>query len=83
MKKVVCDIEANGLTPDKIWCCVCYEIDTNQFKIFREDDAELAKEYFSTVDKVIGHNFRGYDAIWLNRVWKAGSRIEKRIDPLV
>ena len=83
MKKVVCDIEANGLTPDKIWCCVCYEIDTNQFKIFREDDAELAKEYFSTVDKVIGHNFIGYDAIWLNKLWKTGIKIDKIIDTLV
>ena len=83
MRKVVCDIEANGLTPDKIWCCVCKDLDTNEVTIFRDGDAELAKEYFAECDKIIGHNFIGYDAIWLNALWKVGLKLDKIVDTLV
>ena len=83
MKKVVCDIEADGLTPSKIWCCVCRDVDSNEISIFRDGDADKAREFFSTVDKIIGHNFIGYDAIWLNKLWKAGIKIDKIVDTLV
>lgn len=83
MRKVVCDIEANGLEPDTIWCCVCKDIDTDEITIFRDGDAELAKEFFKDCDRVIGHNFIGYDAIWLNKLWKVGLKIDKIIDTLV
>ena len=81
--KVVCDIEANGLQPDKIWCCVCRDIDTNEITIFRDGDAEKAEAFFRQCDKIIGHNFIGYDAIWLNRLWKCHIKIDKIIDTLV
>lgn len=80
---VICDIEANGLTPDKIWCCVCKDIKDNSFTIFRDGDADAAKEFFSGCDKIIGHNFIGYDVIWLNKLWKTGIKIDKILDTLV
>lgn len=81
--KVICDIEANGLTPDKIWCCVCKDIDTGEITIFRDGDADEAREFFNQCEKVIGHNIIGYDAIWLNKLWKVGLKLDKIIDTLV
>ena len=81
--KVICDIEANGLTPDKIWCCVCKDIDTGEVTIFRDGDADEAREFFNQCEKVIGHNIIGYDAIWLNKLWKIGLKLDKIIDTLV
>lgn len=81
--KVICDIEANGLTPDKIWCCVCKDIDTGEVTIFRDGDADEAREFFNQCEKVIGHNIIGYDAIWLNKLWKVGLKLDKIIDTLV
>ena len=83
MKKVVCDIEANGLEPDKIWCCVCIDPDTNETTIFRDGDADKAREFFKQCDKIIGHNFIGYDSIWLNKLWHCGLKIDKIVDTLV
>lgn len=83
MKKVICDIEANGLTPDKIWCCVCKDLDTNDFTIFRDGDADKAREFFKGCDKIIGHNFIGYDVIWLNKLWKTHIKLEQIVDTLV
>lgn len=82
-KRVICDIEANGLQPDKIWCCVCRDIDTDELTIFRDGDAEKAKEFFNSCDKIIGHNFIGYDVIWLNKLWKTGIKLDKIVDTLV
>lgn len=81
--KVICDIETNGLTPDKIWCCVCKDIDTGEVTIFRDGDADKAREFFNQCEKVIGHNIIGYDAIWLNKLWKIGLKLDKIIDTLV
>ena len=81
--RLICDIEANGLTPDKIWCCVCKDIDTGEVTIFRDGDADEAREFFNQCEKVIGHNIIGYDAIWLNKLWKVGLKLDKIIDTLV
>lgn len=81
--KVICDIETNGLTPDKIWCCVCKDIATGEFTIFRDGDDKACKEFFNKCDKIIGHNFIGYDAEWLNKLWHVGIKIDKIVDTLV
>lgn len=83
MKKVICDIEANGLKPDKIWCCVCMDVDDGSITVFRDGDADKAKDFFNTCDKVIGHNFIGYDSIWLNKLWKVGLKLDKIVDTIV
>ena len=64
--KVVINIEANGLKPDKIWCVVCKDIDTGEVYIFNNlttDDTERKRfnEFSRTVTHWIGHNFLGYD----------------------
>lgn len=81
--RVVCDIEANGLEPTKIWCCVCRDVDTDELTIFRDGDADKARAFFAKCDKIIGHNFIGYDAIWLNRLWNCRIFVTQIIDTIV
>ena len=76
MKRVVCDIEANGLldTCDKIWCAVTEDLDTRDFKVFSDysNNPDLdggTKEFIEHLkecDQVIGHNWIGYDKEAIN-----------------
>lgn len=81
--RVVCDIETNGLNPDKIWCCVCKDIDTSKFTIFRDGDAQKCKEFFSKCTRIIGHNIIAFDSIWLNKLWHTNIKLDKVVDTLV
>jgi DNA polymerase I len=69
--RVVIDIEANGLTPTKIWVIVCKDIDTGEVHIFRrvsDDDAEKTRFllFSKEVTLWIGHNIVVYDLIVLS-----------------
>lgn len=74
MKQVVFDIECEKLhEPQHIWCIVCYDIDTQETKVFRkvtEDEAEKQEflRYADGVDRWIGHNILGFDYPVLNRL---------------
>jgi len=64
--RVVLDIEANGLKPDKIWIIDCTDIDTGVYTILRRvtDDPTVAgeaREFLERCTKIIGHNVLGYD----------------------
>src|SRR5258708_39610997 len=64
--RIVLDIEANGLSPTKIWVIVCKDIDTNKYYIFRRpSDDEQAKADFilfsQAVTLWIGHNLLDYN----------------------
>ena len=84
MKRVVCDIETDGLhNCHHIWCCVCRDVDTDELKVFRDGDAENAKEYFKSVDRVIGHNFISFDRYWLLTLWGIDIPVDNIIDTLV
>lgn len=84
MKKAVCDIETDGLENCKhIWCCVCKDVDTGEITVFRDGDAENAKEYFKNYDKVIGHNFISFDSYWLCTLWDVHIPVDAIIDTLV
>lgn len=66
MKRVVIDIEANGLNPTKIFVICCKDIETGTISIFREpttDDNSKRSfiDYARSVDLWIGHNWLGYD----------------------
>jgi hypothetical protein len=73
-KTVVLNIEANGLTPDRIWCATCIDVDTGEEHEFRHPDLDkdVFMDFMSTVVGVIGHNIIGYDAPVLKRfnLWK-------------
>lgn len=77
MKRVVCDIECNGLhdTLDTIWCAVTYDIDTKETKTFSDHTNQVVDggiadfiEHLKECDQVIGHNFIGYDRIAIEMV---------------
>jgi DNA polymerase-1 len=66
--RIVIDIEANSLTPDKIWVIVCKDIDTGEYHVFRkpsdfEEEAVRFKEFANRVTHWIGHNLLGFDWI--------------------
>jgi len=85
--KVILDIEANGLRPDKIWCIVAQDIETNEFYRFDKVwlDPREFQNFAGKVKQWVGHNFLGYDRIWLNSLLLSASPIlpENCIDTLV
>jgi DNA polymerase-1 len=63
MKQIVFDIEANGLTPDKVWCIVACDIQSGEFTTWSGDDLHCFKDWIKEQEEleVIGHNIIGYD----------------------
>ena len=63
MKQIVFDIEANGLTPDKVWCIVACDIQSGEFTTWSGDDLLCFKDWIKEQGEleVIGHNIIGYD----------------------
>ena len=69
MKRIVCDVEANGLLNKltHLWCAVTTDIDTEETLVFSDysKDADGGMKEFiahlDTCDEIIGHNFIGYD----------------------
>ena len=86
MSWVICDIEADSLTPTKIWVIVCKDVDTNEVSVFRRPDINPKPflDYASQVTAWIGHNFLGYD-LWAILDLVRGAWIDPKsvIDTLV
>lgn len=83
-KRVYCDIEANGLTPDKVWCVVVKEEDTGAVKKFvRGENLNDFLSYSSTVDQWIGHNFLSYDMPVLNKLLGTSIKMSQVVDTMV
>lgn len=74
LRTVVCDIEANGLKPTKIWCIVAKDIETNEVFKFTPDNLLNFRDWSNSVGHYIGHNFLCYDRKWLNKI--LGTRIQ-------
>jgi DNA polymerase-1 len=61
-RRLICDIETNGLNPSRIWVIVCKDIDTGEVHVFREPDRSDDFAVFTrSVDLWVGHNFLGFD----------------------
>ena len=69
-RTVSCDIEANGLTPDTIWCIVCKDLKTKHIYKFTtpHEINNIFPVFAKTVKKWVGHNFIGYDVPVLHRL---------------
>lgn len=68
--RVICDVEANGFDPTKLWCIVCREIDTSIVHTFVRPDLN-PDPFLAFAKKVtvwIGHNFIGYDRVVINKL---------------
>lgn len=72
----VLDLEADSLTPTKIWCvCVC-NIKTNEEKTFYDKESFL--EFLQPDMVVVGHNILSFDIPVLQRLWEAPSDLLDR-----
>ena len=76
MRRIVCDIETNGLLDElnRIWIAVTHDIDTGEQRIFSEHtdeadgDIDDFVEYLKGTDVIIGHNFIGFDIPAIRKV---------------
>lgn len=77
---VVIDVEADSLTPTKIWVVVTKDLSNGEIRkwFFREG----LKSYLDGA-VLIGHNILWYDVIVLNQLWNLGINPEYCIDTLV
>ena len=73
------DLEANGLTPDTIWCVVTRENGVSQVHTNRNTLCEALAGSVS----VCGHNLIGYDLPVLERLWGLSVAPERIVDTLV
>ena len=73
------DLEANGLTPDTIWCVVTRENGVSQVHTNRNTLCEALEGSVS----VCGHNLIGYDLPVLKRLWGLSVAPERVVDTLV
>jgi DNA polymerase I-like protein with 3'-5' exonuclease and polymerase domains len=73
------DLEANGLTPDTIWCVVTRE---NGVNTVHTTPDTLCKALEGSVS-VVGHNLIGYDLPVLERLWGVSVASERIVDTLV
>ena len=73
------DLEANGLTPDTIWCVVTRENGVSQVHTNRSTLCEALAGSVS----VCGHNLIGYDLPVLKRLWGLSVAPERVVDTLV
>jgi DNA polymerase-1 len=83
--RIILDIEANGLKPDKIWCAVAQDIDTDKMYYFDKVwlNASPLQRFLAEATSMVGHNFLGYDLAVLNKLLRAGLFPDKVIDTLV
>jgi DNA polymerase-1 len=67
VRKVVFDIEANGLKPTKVWVIVACDLSDRELKVFSGDTLQDFNAYIKDAE-VIGHNIIGYDVPVLERL---------------
>lgn len=79
MSKKVCvfDVEADGLTPTKIWCLTAAVYTNGKWVKKTTTDYEDMREFFSTTDVAIGHNITRWDIPNLERL--LGIKIKTKV----
>ena len=82
MKNLIFDIEADGLTPNKVWCIVAKDIEQQKVYQFGPDKLAAGIKLLEEADVLIGHNILGYDMPVLEKLHGA-TFTSKVIDTLV
>lgn len=80
---VIIDIEADDLKATKIWCCCCYNPETDSFTNFHEDTKEDCKAFLESQDLVVGHNIIEFDLPVLKRLWDVNVSVKHVYDTVV
>jgi len=68
MKRMVLDIETDGLTPTVVWCAVFTDVDTNESISQEMPTRDDIQSVLDTCEVIIGHNMIGYDQPVLERL---------------
>ena len=68
MKKLVYDIECDGLNPTKIFCIVAIDTDTLQEYKFRPGEIDAGINLLKSADCLIGHNIIGFDNLVVKKL---------------
>ena len=82
MKNLIFDIEADGLTPSKIWCIVAKDLDSNTVYEYGPDKLEEGIELLRNAKTLVGHNIIGYDIPVIEKLHKV-KLTDNVIDTLV
>ena len=90
-RRVIVDIEANGLHPTKLWCLVAKDIDTLEIFKFKpsspfsghDDWKDDFLKFVPEVGTWIGHNLIGYDVPHMNRLLGTDIKVQDIVDTLV
>lgn len=84
-KRIVFDIEADSLTPTKVWCIVVKDIDNGQVTVLDEQETLYQKfqELADQCDQLIGHNVIEFDLPTLLRLGGVTVSRTKVLDTLV
>jgi len=69
--RLLFDLETDGLLDKvtRIWCCVTYNLDTNEVRAFGPGDVDAALDHLQSADVLAGHNILGYDLPVLDKLW--------------
>lgn len=85
-RTVICDVEADSLTPTKLWVICAKDVNSGEEYVFRRPDVDPHPflRFASTVGAWVGHNFLGYDIHAINDL-VPGAKIDSKrvIDTLV
>ena len=84
-KRIVLDIETDGLDATTIWVCVCMDLDSKQLYVFHDTEEERlqCKQLLESADIVIGHNVINFDLPVLHRLWDVDIPVQRVRDTLV
>ena len=86
MRKVICDIECDSLSPTVVHCVVCKDVDTGEVFSFREPSKDPVpfQTFAKNVTLWIGHNFISFDGPALKRLLDVGLCLSSQVvDTLV
>jgi DNA polymerase I len=83
MRKVILDIETDGLKPKKVWVVVTKDLDTKEVLTLRNPTHETLKEFLGGVTHIIGHNIIAFDVPVLDRLLGFDSASVRLTDTLV
>lgn len=72
--RIVFDIEANGLfdipvEERLIWCIGLYDLDSEEYRVFRGDDLMEAVTLLHNARLIVAHNGVGYDIPWIKSMY--------------
>jgi DNA polymerase I-like protein with 3'-5' exonuclease and polymerase domains len=85
MRRLVFDIETDGLKPKVIHCIVAIDIDTKEEYVYRSDRGNLDdfRDLLNKPCELIGHNIIGYDVPVCERLMGIDFKSHKITDTLV